>query len=493
MKRLDLPTKSVPAKRHKQLEQPLLDTCAAPSTYSRCHPLFSAVVLDNPDVLGLVASFLCFGTRSAQAHPFPRFTHWDVHGLDNSLLRLALCSRRIHSLLMRDGPWWRQQCLFLDMHSPLVPVEKWSCLTPDNDTLALVADGFRSRQQLIVRCLLRDAVYEREVVPRLHEVRRMTRDRERGLAAVGLVPGRNDYVDSERTYRVYPQLTPAFLDSLARLLPKPCRRCIFSDPTYKEYVEPENGTAYNEPYCQWLLGCWDAALLPKCAQWIGRASIHIDMLHGLPQPYQTACLIHALSCMSGVTQLSVLWEQRVWKEPRLLQFHPALQSVSQLTDVLPKLVSLHIDMPLFPAMVELLITVRSQLQHLRLEHTPVYGLGGHEIDLDGEVQLSCSYPHLWPSVLQLIEQRADERKAKRRNRELRLALWQCWDKSLRKCVERVGGNDHLVLMAERCAEMQEQLQAEVDQAAESWERDGGDEEEHAAHEAAADELGDAKS
>ena len=291
---------------------------------------------------------------------FAASSHQPDPSADNFLLRLALCCRRTHSLLMRDGPWWRQQCLFLGMHSPLVPVEKWSCLTPDNDTLALVADGFRSRQQLIVRCLLRDAVYEREVVPRLHEVRRMTRDRERGLAAVGLVPGRNDYVDSERTYRVYPQLTPAFLDSLARLLPKPCRRCIFSDPTYKEYVEPENGTAYNEPYCQWLLGCWAAVLLPTYTKWIERASIDINMVHGLPQPYQTACLIHALKSMSGVTHLSLQWNND-HRERRELQFHPAPLSLSKLTALLPKLASLHIArMPLFPVMVESLMT-RSQV------------------------------------------------------------------------------------------------------------------------------------
>ena len=112
---------------------------------------------------------------------------------------------------------------------------------------------------------------------------------------------------------VCPLLTTAFFDGLAQHLPEQCRRYIFSDARNKEYDDPEDGAAYNEPHCQWLLGCWDAVLLPKCTRWITRASVKLHMVDGLPQPYQTACLIHALSCMSGVTQLTLLWDPERWQ------------------------------------------------------------------------------------------------------------------------------------------------------------------------------------
>ena len=139
---------------------------------------------------------------------------------------------------------------------------------------------------------------------------------------------------------MFPQLTTLSFDRLARLLPEPCRRYIFSDPRRKQYDGPEDGAAYNEPCCQWLLGCWDAVLLPKCTQWITQASVNIDMGQA-SQPYQTACLIHALSCMVGVTQLSLLWNRRAW-EARVLQYHPPVLSLWELTAVLPKLASLHV-------------------------------------------------------------------------------------------------------------------------------------------------------
>ena len=220
------------------------------------------------------------------------------------------------------------------------------------------------------------------------------------------------------TCDVYPQLTPAFFVRLARLLPESCQRYIFSDPAYEEYLEWEDDDmAYNEPYCQWLLGYWDAVLLPKCTQWIARASIDIDMFYGSPHQYQTACLIHALSCMSGVAQLTLWWSKGRWSQR---QYHLALLSLSELTAVLPKLASLHITRtPLFPAMVESLLT-RSRLQHLRLGRTPVYGLGRDEIHCKGGAGLFFNYPHRWPDASQLIEQRADEKKSERRNRRLRL-------------------------------------------------------------------------
>ena len=86
------------------------------------------------------------------------------------------------------------------------------------------------------------------------------------MAAVGLVPFRHAYTVRHKTLDrlAYVQLTPAFFDSLAQHLPEPCNRYIFHDPACQEHEDPEDGTAYNESYCQWLLGCWDAVLQPNC-------------------------------------------------------------------------------------------------------------------------------------------------------------------------------------------------------------------------------------
>ena len=62
MKRLGLSNKAGPTKRAKQ--QPPIDSTAASSTCLPTPPSVSAVVLDNPDVLGLVASFLRLGKRA---------------------------------------------------------------------------------------------------------------------------------------------------------------------------------------------------------------------------------------------------------------------------------------------------------------------------------------------------------------------------------------------------------------------------------------------
>ena len=122
-------------------------------------------------------------------------TRKDKPSLDNSLLRFAMCSRRTHSLLITDEPWWEQQCLCLDMQRPLIPVEKCIRLSRNDGLLALMVDGFLAPQQVIARRLLGDEVYEREVAPTLREVRKVRQQ--------------------EKTYDVYPQLTPAFFDSLA--------------------------------------------------------------------------------------------------------------------------------------------------------------------------------------------------------------------------------------------------------------------------------------
>ena len=193
---------------------------------------------------------------------------------------------------------------------------------------------------------------------------------------------------------------------------------MLEEPDYQEYKDLELGAAYNQPYCQWLLGCWDAVLLPKCAQWIKQVTVIVDMLHGLHQPYQTACLMYALTCVPSVTQLSLQWE-REWATTGL-RFHPAPLSVSELTTVLPQLVSLHISaLPLFPDMLRSLME-SSPLQELRLQDASVYDSSSLKIHEDG---LYFRYPcRRLAAAAWLSEQAVDDRKAKRANCRLRLAL-----------------------------------------------------------------------
>ena len=206
---------------------------------------------------------------------------------------------------MRDEPWWKQQWLCTNMKRPLIQLHDWCYLSPGNDTVAVMEEGLPEQQQEVVRELVGDTVYRREVLPKLSGERRVARGRERVLVAVGLSSQRHGYtVHNESTSEVYPQLTPAFFNRLTQYLPEPCIRYILDDE-YNEYAKLKHGAGSNKPYCQWLLGCWDAVLLPKCPQWITRASVNIEMVQGLPQPYQRACLIHKLSCLSNVIQLSL--------------------------------------------------------------------------------------------------------------------------------------------------------------------------------------------
>ena len=201
----DLPAES--ASRTQQFAESM----SGPLPFSLC----ASVVLDNADILHIVASFLCFSPCFSGCHP--------KDGLDNSLLHFATCSRRTHSQLMQDGPWWRQQSLLLNMQSQLVPLHKWSCLSSDNDEVVMMVEAFGARQQEIVRRLVGDEVYEREVSPKLTEVRKVVCDRSRGLAAVG--SRKREYVFSDESLsvsedvEVYPQLTSALFDSLALFLP----------------------------------------------------------------------------------------------------------------------------------------------------------------------------------------------------------------------------------------------------------------------------------
>ena len=166
-------------------------------------PSLFTVVLDNTGIFGLVASCLCFS------------------GQDNSLLLFARCCRLTHSLVMRDGLWWRVQSVQLEVSQALVPWGKWSPFAYRDRTLAVLVDGFGARQQAILRRLVGDKVYEREVAPKLRETRTvMCRPKtKRGMAVLG--PKRRRH--AMRPPRVHPQLTAAFFASLAQHVLKPLR------------------------------------------------------------------------------------------------------------------------------------------------------------------------------------------------------------------------------------------------------------------------------
>ena len=78
-------------------------------------------------------------------------------------------------------------------------------------------------------------------------------------------------------------------------------------------------------------------LLPKCTRWIERVHLHRHA-PDLPQLCRTACLVHALSCMSGVTHLSL---QCMWQRDN--KWIAALLSLPELTAMLPKLASIRAE------------------------------------------------------------------------------------------------------------------------------------------------------
>ena len=181
---LALNNKSNAAKRRPQQLPPLATSSASSTDSPPYPPSLSTIVLDNADLVGLVASFLRFGRKPHTVKKKDSATFSclaespDLHdsSLDNSLPRFARCCRRAHSLLMRDGPWWQQQCLCLDLHEPLIPRQEWNWSRRSFNTrkAAVPVDGFGPRQQQIVRRLLGDEVYEREVAPKLSEVLNVT-------------------------------------------------------------------------------------------------------------------------------------------------------------------------------------------------------------------------------------------------------------------------------------------------------------------------------
>ena len=379
-------------------------------------PSFPAVVLHNADILGLLASFLCFRGPCAG----------DQWGLDNSLLALAACSRRTQGLLMQAGRWWKQQHLVVELKQPLVSIDAWNRLTAKGDTSAVMVAHFGARQQAIIRRLLGAEVCEREVAPALNEVRRVLRDRQWGRV------------------KVYPQLTHAFFDSLTEQLPKPCLR----------YIPDVSQCSHS----RLRMACWDVVLLPACSQWMERVTIYVDTAHSLSQSHQTVCLMYTLSRLPGITRLSLLCDRWLYQ-----YYAPA----ADLTDLLPSLTSLHIrrlrvDDCTFDALMWSTTLLQLQLDNI-LPYNPAFS-AEWESDDDG---MCFSYPQQWPATPPLSGQRVDEAAARRANRELRLALCA----SIRGVVSGWRGKSGQAWRWKDtfavCEDVLERLQAEASTAAET--------------------------
>ena len=378
-----------------------------------CHPCFSGVVLAISDIAGVVATFLCLRQPA----------HRDT---DDSLLQLALCCRGAHTLVMRDGRWWRQRTIVVNMHEPLVVLHMWCCVSLEDAALAVQVESVGARQQAVLRQLLGGEVYEREVAPRLTEVRTVKRG-PYSWAAVWLSnrPRRvlDQYLPHSRTFhgaqvQVYPQLTPALFDRLFAHLPA-LRRCRLIDDAPRD----KSGHRHNEPYCQWLLGRVDAALLPKYVQWTAHATISIKERQP-PQPCQRESLLYTLQHMPGVTQLSLLLS-----EDSTFNFDSSSLSMSlpELTSVLPKLVSLSVRRLPLQSDVSQSLLLSSPLQHLRLDDILVNGGAGHWF----LPQMPFEYPLQWPpEPVQQSGVGVDDRNASRANRRLRLALCAHWERIL---------------------------------------------------------------
>ena len=305
-----------------------------PMSASKSPLSFSTLVLDNSDILRVVASFLCFHFELS-ANP----------ALDKSLLHFANCCRRTHSLIMRDGPWWRHQPrLLIDLKRPLVSSNSWRHLTNHSDSSAVMVAGFGTRQQRIVRRLIGDAWYDLAVAPKL----------------TTMLDG------------MYPLFTPDFFNSLVQYLPGSTHHRLSGD-CGQGCIESSRRSAHLARHCQWLQVCWDAVTVPKCTRWLTQASLCIDMELGVNQKWQTASVFYALERLPGVTQLSLL-AGAVGGED--IDCPPAIMSLTDLTDLLPSLVSLHISrLPLYLSTLSSFL-VSPALLHLRLEDTSIQHVVG---------------------------------------------------------------------------------------------------------------------
>ena len=415
-------------------------SATAPSVF------FSAVVLDNADILGLVASLLSYRGL--------------LHGseLDNSLLHFALCSRRTHSLVMADGPWWRQRRLHVNLRRPLISPKRWTLI--DERRVAVMVGGFPVRQQEVMRRLLGDEDYDQEVAPALTSIASVPYNGICWSVGEGMAKSdeeRASTVADGSEVEVYRKLDPYFLEQLTDFLP------YWGTVAVEVENDPETvcSDSDGEPGNPWLAGCYDALLLPTCVQWIAAASITLNLAPGLPHTWQSACLRLTLGLLPRLTQLALTWNGKIsrWTQQPLL---------TDLTDVLPKLTSLHLSrVPLSKVSMIALIGT-SRLQRLRLDQTPMSNFEPpyEEDSTTCKATGRCfSYPAKWSEAVQMSGETAVDERAKRAaNFRLRLALCAHFIEELEECDEESEyGRElkHVRRMLKKCREVQQQVQAEA--------------------------------
>ena len=259
-------------------------------------------------------------------------------------------------------------------------------------------------------------MYEREVAPRLAEVRTVICNRMSGMEAVGVTESPRSPFDpleaargragagvpADETRSVRP--TRAYLPSELRK----------GDRDLEEHLRNK-----------WLLGCWDAVLLPRCARWVRRATIdfhlpdcaYVVLVRDLPD---IACLRYTLERTPSVAHLSLGYQEDVWCEPADA---PRL-TLSDLVDALPGLASLHVSSMMRSELLifELLTTDRCTLQQLYLDCAIAW-----------EHSISFRYPRhcLWPPA-----EGYGSRKAARRTLKLRRELSAYMGKEARVALSR---------------------------------------------------------
>ena len=177
----------------------------------------SAVVLDNADMCGLVASCLCRNTLVGS-------------NIDNRLVELVRCrrSQRLARRVVVEAAVSVRQAL--PTPRPVEPMEP-ACRV--RRSLSAASGRLRRSTAEVLRRLLGAEVSAREVAGRMGEQRTVDRIRHAWyeLRSVGLTQRRHQCVEppppfGEQSKTAYAQLTPALFDRLTLYLLEPSRRYI---------------------------------------------------------------------------------------------------------------------------------------------------------------------------------------------------------------------------------------------------------------------------
>ena len=357
-------------------------------------PSFNTVFMDNSSLLRLLAVFLCY-TIAPSRHRQP--------GLDNSLVAFSRCCRRTHSLLSNDGPWWHRQRVEIKLRRPIISRHAWASVpssSASDSSLGLLARGFTARQQAIVRRLMGDEAYERQVGCKLIAEHRETFecDDEQLLSQVGTQCWRVDEADSDiapdsgEQVDVYSQLSPhSFLTSSF-----PCDDI------------------------QWLFGCYDAVLLVPSARFIPAVRIVMNMPNALRSEQQVESVFQTLKALPSLVHVRMEWQVSDEDSDAFVcqpRHHCLNKRDDRSLDEFPALRSLHIKNMYLSWRDSFLPIIRhTGLVQLRLSSVTVLGEQQDWARNDvcyRDPQRSCS-------VTELLAM--DAQRAARKNRQLRRAL-----------------------------------------------------------------------